>query len=79
MNEQVKRFLAEPVDVAAMVGGWIKFLLFCGGLLYSYFTLRAQVNQIPTIEQQTTRIERYLSTKDPMYWDRIAVYGKEDR
>lgn len=44
---------------------WIKIVVVIGGMLFGYAQL---VGKVSELQRQTTRIERYLSSKDANYW-----------
>jgi hypothetical protein len=44
---------------------WIKLVALVGGMLLGYYQL---VGKVSELQRQTTRIERYLSSKDTNYW-----------
>ena len=59
---------------------WLKVitLIICGAVAYAHITDSVQANTraIMRIGNQTNRIEKYLSSRDPNYWP--TVKGMDD-
>jgi hypothetical protein len=49
-----------------------QMIVVIGGLLMAYGSFTAKYDEhlviIKSVQEQTTRIEKYLSSKDPNYW-----------
>lgn len=50
------------------IGDWIAVLTLLGGLIYTFASIRMQLADLPQLEKRTERIEHYLSSRDPAYW-----------
>jgi hypothetical protein len=56
------------------VSDWLKIIAMLAAAFFAYQRLIDRVDtygqSLDRLERQTMRIERYLSTKDPDYWQR---------
>jgi len=62
--DPIRTSLVKPLKPGELMG-WIRFVIFVGLLAIGYAQLYGRVGDL---QRQTTRIERYISSKDPMYW-----------
>lgn len=63
------------------ISDWLKVAFMVGTVLLACGRFAYQVQQIgdtvKTLARQTGRIERYLSSKDPQYWEKAKVYEED--
>jgi len=64
------------------ISDWVKIVIMLAFGFFAYQHLVDVVNQqghdIATTQQQTQRIERYLSSKDPNYWQAARALTDPD-
>jgi len=57
------------------VSDWIKILLLIGGFFLGYQRLIDRIDiygaSIDRLDKQSARIERYLSSQDSHYWEKV--------
>jgi hypothetical protein len=55
---------------------WLVVAFMLGNLIsYGVFGLNAATKaDVQAVKKQTTRIEMYLSSRDPSYWDSVQKY-----
>lgn len=74
---QVQSYLRGPLNVKD-ISDWIKIAVLIGSMIFGYSQLVGRVDSsiraIDAMQKQTQRIERYLSSKDPQYWDKVKDY-----
>lgn len=60
------------------ISDWVKVAAMFVALGIGYAHLMGKVDtsakQISDMQNQTTRMERYLSSSDPQYWNKVRVY-----
>lgn len=61
----IREKLGAPMKLGEFLN-WIKIVVVIGGMLFGYAQL---VGKVSELQRQTTRIERYLSSKDSHYWE----------
>jgi len=78
---RIQRAMTLPLS-AKDLSDWIKVGVIIGSIAAGYADLRAQVRDTSTavrqLEQQTARIERYLSSADPLYWQKARAQNPGD-
>lgn len=75
-------WLQETTDIAKVVGTWTRIFIFMAGLIYCYFSIRQDLTILTINEQKHTvalhRIERYLSSQDPAFYQTLRNEDQGD-
>jgi hypothetical protein len=68
------RLFSLPVPVKD-VSDWVKLVVLLAGMFFGYQHLVDRVDAygstLVSVQKQTVRMERYLSSQDPQYWQKV--------
>lgn len=74
IQDQFREYLKAPMSLKDL-SDWIKVAVLCVGAVAGYVHLMDKVDSygraLNDLNHQTTRIERYLSSKDSGYWGTV--------